>query len=128
LLPLDREGSLARMPLIHVFTSAEPNPARVPEVLKSLSACLAQHLKKPERYVMTCFTPSPRMTFAGSSEPACYVEIKNIGNFAPALTQALSAAVCATLSQGLGVQRERIYIEFANAEPHLWGFDGQTFA
>jgi phenylpyruvate tautomerase len=117
------------MPFLHVFTSARLPESRVAQaLLERLSATLADQLKKPEKYVMTCLTPEAEMTFGGSSEPACYVELKNIGEFTPELTERLSARLCEMLAQGLGVAKSRIYIEFANAEPHLWGYDGQTFA
>lgn len=117
------------MPLIHVTTSQAPSdPSRTQALLKALSARLAEHLKKPEAYVMTCLTPGAHMTFGGSSEPACYVEVKNIGTFTPALTSALSRDLCALLSLELSVAQNRIYIEFADAKPELWGFDGETFA
>jgi phenylpyruvate tautomerase len=117
------------MPLIHVTTSrALSDPSRTQALLEALSGRLAEHLKKPEAYVMTCLTPGALMTFGGSAEPACYVEIKNIGTFTPALTVAMSRDLCTLLSLELSVDKNRIYIEFTNAEPHLWGFDGETFA
>ncbi|MEP6652860.1 MAG: phenylpyruvate tautomerase MIF-related protein [Myxococcales bacterium] len=32
------------------------------------------------------------------------------------------------MAAALGVAKDRIYIEFADAAPHLWGYDGSTFA
>lgn len=120
---------MAAMPLIHVFTSAEaPNASRTQALLKALSARLAQHFNKPERYVMTCLTPRAHMTFGGSDEPACYVEVKNIGIMTPQLTRAMSADLCEQLNNALGVPINRIYIEFADEQQHLWGYDGRTFA
>jgi phenylpyruvate tautomerase PptA (4-oxalocrotonate tautomerase family) len=117
------------MPLLNVFTSAElPSPDVADRLLKDLSAELALHLDKPERYVMTSLLPRARMTFGGSTEPACYVEVKSIGTMSPEQTQAMSRALCARLSETLHVPGNRIYIEFANAEAHLWGHDGETFA
>lgn len=117
------------MPVLNVFTSAEPlEPAAADELLKDLSRRLAQHLGKPERYVMTCLVPRPRMTFGGSTAPACYVEVKSIGRMTPAQTEQMSADLCARLGEALAVARDRIYIEFSDAQPHLWGFDGGTFA
>jgi len=117
------------MPLIHVSTSTEaPNADRTQALLKTLSARMAQHFNKPERYVMTCLAPRAHMTFGGSDEPACYVEVKNVGTMTPELTRALSADLSEHLSNALGVPTNRIYIEFADEQPHLWGYDGRTFA
>jgi len=117
------------MPLLNIYTSAEPpDAAKADALLKDLSARLAKHVGKPEAYVMTCLVPRTRMTFGGTTAPACYVEVKNIGVFTPELTARMSGEVCELLKGALGVAPNRIYIEFCEAKPHLWGYDGETFA
>jgi phenylpyruvate tautomerase PptA (4-oxalocrotonate tautomerase family) len=116
------------MPLIRIISSAEPAKDSEEALLQKLSALLAKQLGKPESYVMTCLEPRARMTFAGSNEPACYVEVKNVGVFAADRTAPLSAAITEVLASGLHVARGRIYIEFSDARPHMWGYDGDTFA
>lgn len=117
------------MPLIKVHTSAPaPDRPQLDTLLKALSQDLAQALGKPESYVMTAFVGDLAMTFAGSSDqPVCFVEIKSIGKMSAAQTKAMSQTFCQTLEQQLGVPGDRIYIEFADAERHLWGWDGGTF-
>lgn len=117
------------MPLLKVYTSANPSSQSATEaLLKPLSRELAQQLGKPESYVMTCMMPQVEMTFGGDAAPSAYVEVKSIGVMAPATTAKISATVCATLSKVLDVPANRIYIEFQDAKPHLWGFNGGTFA
>lgn len=117
------------MPLINVYTSAPPpSDMRVAQLLRTLSKTLAAKLSKPESYVMTCLVPKARMTFGGSDAPACYAELKNIGTFSPEATSRLSKLLCNLLSTELDVPQNRIYLEFKNLEPHLFGFDGDTFA
>lgn len=115
------------MPLIHLITSAEA-PAHTDTLLRDLSALLARELGKPEAYVMTLLETDARMTFGGSIHPACHVEVKNVGTFGPELTQLLSRAITDRVSRALGVPSNRIYIEYVEASPHLWGHDGSTFA
>jgi phenylpyruvate tautomerase len=116
------------MPLINVFTSAElPSAETIDALLKDLSALLAKRFSKPERYVMTALVPRPRMTFAGTAAPACSVEIKNVGEISPTLARTLSAEVSARLQQALGVAPDRVYLEMAHVEGHLWGWNGDTF-
>lgn len=116
------------MPLIKVQTSASrPAPAAAETLLKSLSASLAQHLGKPESYVMTALEPEVSMTFGGTTEPVCYVEIKSIGTMTPDKTRAMSQDFCQVLSSALGVPANRIYIEFADARGAMWGWNGSTF-
>ena len=72
------------MPLINVFTSAElPSAEKVEALLKNLSSLLAKRFGKPERYVMTSLVPRPRMTFAGTPAPACYVRSRTSARSLP---------------------------------------------
>ena len=117
------------MPLLQIQTSAPVPTASVRvSLLKNLSTLLARELGKPESYVMVSFEHDVELLFGGSVDPACFVALKNIGTFTPAQTEKLSARLCAKLSEGLGVAQNRIYIEFIDAKPHLWGYDGATFA
>jgi hypothetical protein len=117
------------MPFINVYTSAAP-PAeeRANALLLALSKTLATELGKPESYVMTCLVPKTRMTFGGTDAPACYAELKNIGALSPETTSRLSKVLCGLLSKELDVPHSRIYLEFTSNEPHLFGFNGETFA
>jgi phenylpyruvate tautomerase PptA (4-oxalocrotonate tautomerase family) len=116
------------MPLIKVQTSvAQPADSEVQALLKQLSSRLAKHTSKPESYVMTAFEANVPMTFGGSFDPACYVEVKSIGSFTPAQTKAMSEDFCQQLSQVLDVPANRIYIEFADAKGAMWGWNGSTF-
>jgi phenylpyruvate tautomerase len=116
------------MPLIKVQTSAAaPDRSAVETLLKRLSASLAKHTSKPESYVMTAFEPDIAMTFAGTTDPVCYIEIKSVGTMSPAQTKAMSQDFCQQVNQALGVPINRTYIEFADAKGHMWGWNGATF-
>ncbi|MGB7444390.1 MAG: phenylpyruvate tautomerase MIF-related protein [Coleofasciculaceae cyanobacterium] len=116
------------MPLIKVQTSIDaPEATAVEGLLKNLSGKLSKHLGKPESYVMTAFEPGVAMTFAGTVEPACYVEIKSVGSMSPAQTKSMSADFCQEINQKLGVPANRTYIEFADAKGAMWGWNGSTF-
>lgn len=116
------------MPLIKIQSSTNNIEAnQIQNLLTSLSAKLAQHLGKPESYVMTAFEQNINMTFAGTFEPVCYVEIKSIGNMSPNQTKAMSQDFCDEINQQLGVAPNRIYIEFADAKGSMWGWNGSTF-
>jgi phenylpyruvate tautomerase len=115
------------MPLIKVQTSiASPDKATVESMLKDLSSSLAAHLGKPESYVMTAFEGDVPMTFAGSTEPVCYIEIKSVGTMG-AKTKAMSQDFCSKVESALGVPKNRTYIEFADAAGAMWGWNGTTF-
>jgi len=115
------------MPLIKVQTSIpSPDKTQVQSLLKALSARLASHLGKPESYVMTAFTADVPMTFAGTTDPVCYIEIKSVGTMG-AKTKAMSQDFCSQPESVLGVPKNRIYIEFADAAGAMWGWNGGTF-
>ncbi|MGQ9871426.1 phenylpyruvate tautomerase MIF-related protein [Leptodesmis sp.] len=116
------------MPLIKVQTSvAKPEPSQVESLLKTLSARLAKHTGKPESYVMTAFEAGVPMTFGGTLDPVCYVEVKSVGSMSPAQTKAMSQDFCQTINQAIAVPENRIYIEFADAKGSMWGWNGSTF-
>ena len=116
------------MPLIQVKTTvATTEKTEVESLLKSLSASLAKHLGKPESYVMTAFESDVPMTFAGTTDPVCYMEVKSIGNMSPAQTKTMSQDFCQTISDKLGVPPNRIYIEFNDAKGSMWGWNSSTF-
>jgi phenylpyruvate tautomerase len=116
------------MPLITVQTSVPtPDRADTEALLKTLSASLAKHVGKPEAYVMTAFESDVAMTFAGTLDPVCYIEIKSVGSFTAAQTTAMSQDFCETISEALGIPGNRIYIEFAEAKGYLWGWNSGTF-
>ncbi|AFY31275.1 phenylpyruvate tautomerase MIF-related protein [Calothrix sp. PCC 7507] len=115
------------MPLIKVQTSVTaPEKAEIEVMLKSLSAKLAKHTGKPESYVMTAFEPGIPMTFAGTTDPVCYIEIKSVGTMNSSQTEAMSQDFCQQ-NQHLDIPKNRIYIEFTDAKGSMWGWNGTTF-
>ena len=116
------------MPLIKVQSSvASPEKSDIENLLTTLSAKVAKHFGKPESYVMTIFESDITMTFGGTFQPVCYVEIKNIGTMSSSQTQAMSKDFCQVIEDTLGVNANRIYIEFNDAQRHLWGWNKGTF-
>jgi hypothetical protein len=116
------------MPLLNLFSSAkQPDEPALAQMLKSLSTLLAHELGKPERYVMVGLAPRMEMSFAGSREPACYAEFKNVGQLPGDKIEHLSQVLGGAIAKALALPQDRIYIEFTNADGALWGFDGGTF-
>ena len=116
------------MPLLNLFSSAkQPDEPALAQMLKSFSTLLARELSKPERYVMVGLAPRLEMSFAGSREPACYAELKNVGRLPAEKVEHLSQVLCDAIAKALAMPKDRIYIEFTNADGALWGFDGGTF-
>jgi phenylpyruvate tautomerase PptA (4-oxalocrotonate tautomerase family) len=116
------------MPLIKVQTSiVDPDVVQVSDLLKQLSASLAKHTRKPETYVMTALESGISMTFGGTTDPTCYIEIKSVGSMTPDQTKSMSQDFCQQIEKSLNVPVDRIYIEFADAKGYMWGWNGATF-
>lgn len=83
-------------------------------------------LAKPESYVMVRLEYNPHMLFAGSNAPLAYLELKSI-NLPAERTTELSQRLCSLLHTTLGIDVDRVYIEFSNAERKMWGWNSVTF-
>ena|SRR6056297_1924141 len=112
------------MPYIKVQTNQKVE--REEELLKRLSAEMADLLGKPESYIMTALEADLKMTFGGSIEKAAFIEVKSIG-LKQSMTEELSQFICEFLEKELEIEQDRIYIEFADAPGAMWGWDGGTF-
>ena len=116
------------MPLIKVQSSvSKPEPTAVKSLLTNLSASLAKQIGKPESYVMTAFEADVPMTFGGTFDPVCYVEIKSVGSMSSSQTKSMSQDFCSQIGEKLNVPVDRIYIEFNDAKGYMWGWNGKTF-
>lgn len=114
------------MPYLKVQSSLKLTPEQSASLLQRLSALVAEQLGKPERYVMVVLEPPVPILFAGNDAPAVFMELKSIG-LSESQTPALSSALCECLAQQLGINAERVYIEFADAPRCMWGWNGATF-
>jgi phenylpyruvate tautomerase len=114
------------MPLLRIQTNTKlPNDKR-DTLLKKASRAVAQQLGKPEAYMMVSLETEQPILFGGASEPAAFMDLKAIGLPAGKTAQ-LSAVLCELAKSDLGISGERVYINFADVPPNLWGWNGETF-
>lgn len=114
------------MPYLKIQTNREQTTEHAKALLASASKTIAKELGKPERYVMAELTMNPLLIFAGTDEPAAYVELKSIG-LPAAQIKALSQTISALLEENLGISPSRVYIEFTDVKGSCWGWNGGTF-
>lgn len=114
------------MPYLLLRTNRHCTDESKQQLLSGLSSTTAEVLGKPERYVMVSLEDDRDMRFAGDDAPCAYLELKSIG-LPEAQTARLSATLCELVNSELGIPQERIYIEFADAARHMWGWNGATF-
>lgn len=114
------------MPLLRISTAKQVAAEDQEKLLTDVSALVAEGVGKPVGYVMTQFERLETMTFGGSADPACFLQLKSIG-LPEAKTKELSATLCEFVEERLGVPSSRVYIEFVDAPRTMWGFNGSTF-
>ena len=114
------------MPYLKIQTNQEQVATKAKAFIQKASLLVADKLGKPERYVMVALEPPVPMVFAGSDEPAIFMELKSIG-LSDSQTPELSNALCELAHEELGVATDRIYIEFADAPRKMWGWNSATF-
>jgi phenylpyruvate tautomerase len=115
------------MPYLSILTNARVADARHSELLGAASRVVASQLSKPENYVMVSIAPGQRLVFAGSEEPAAFLELRSIG-----LPDAKRGSLCMELTDLIaefcGIARDRIFLVMIDVDAKLWGYDGKTFA
>ena len=96
------------------------------DFLSQASTLVASILAKPESYVMIQLSDQQTMSFAGTSEPLAFCELKSLG-LNSSQTAELSKQLCDFLNAKLGIEVSRIYIEFSSPERAMFGWNGGTF-
>jgi phenylpyruvate tautomerase PptA (4-oxalocrotonate tautomerase family) len=114
------------MPTLRILTNAKVPDADRAGLLARTSAAVARILAKPEAYVMVVLEDGRDLLFAGSAAPAAYLELKSL-HLPEGETGRYARLLCVLLQDELGIAPERVYIEFASPEPHLFGWNGDTF-
>ena len=114
------------MPYLMIQTNISVDPENRAEFLKAASGTVAEALGKPESYVMVALRDDTPMLFAGSDAPLAYLELKSLG-LPEEKTADFSHTLCQFIHARLGIDLDRIYIEFASPARHMFGWNGRTF-
>jgi len=114
------------MPMLKIQTNVSVPQGKRDSLLKNFSRTIAQQLGKPEQYMMVSLEAERPMVFAGTSEPAAFLELRAIG-LPAGKTGLLATLLCDLAKAELNVPKERTYINFTDVPPNLWGWNGETF-
>jgi len=66
------------------------------------------------------------MMFAGTDTPCAFLELRSLG-LPESKTGKLSQLLCGLMESHTGVPQDRVYINFTDIKPSLWGWNGETF-
>jgi phenylpyruvate tautomerase len=114
------------MPYLSLLTNAGVADARHSELLGAASRVVASQLSKPENYVMVSIATGQRLVFAGSEEPAAFMELRSIG-LPDAKRGSLFMELTELIAEFCGIARDRIFLVMVDVDAKLWGYDGKTF-
>ena len=114
------------MPTLRILTNVQVPANDRANLLADASRLMAEMLGKPESYVMVMLEDGRDMLFAGTADPAAYLEVKSLG-LSETRTAHYSRTLCDFIATRLSVPTERIYIEFAAPPRHLFGWNGGIF-
>ncbi|MFW6386688.1 MAG: phenylpyruvate tautomerase MIF-related protein [Bacillota bacterium] len=112
------------MPYLKIQTDGSVENEK--QVVEKASTLVASELGKPESYVMVALEPEVAMSFGGEYGSAAFMQLKSIG-LDESETEGLSSALGNFAEEELGVDRSRVYIEFADVAGPMWGWKGTTF-
>jgi phenylpyruvate tautomerase len=114
------------MPYLKITTNKSIDAEPKSKLLKTLSKTIAAELAKPEQYMMVSIEPPAAMSFAGSDAPCAFLELRGIG-LPESKTGKLSQLLCGLVESQIGIPKDRVYINFADIKPSLWGWNAETF-
>lgn len=114
------------MPYLSITTNAALTTEAETALADAASKIVAAGLGKPEAYVMISVQSKSTVRFAGSEEPAAFLDIKSIG--LPANLNDLSRALTDTVTRHANVSARRVFIAFTDVSASRFALGGVTFA
>ncbi|MCK5708120.1 MAG: tautomerase family protein [Candidatus Aureabacteria bacterium] len=115
------------MPLVRITMSKKVDEEKKQEIMQDLTKKLSMITGKPEKYMMMIFEPEKNILFGSSNTPSAFLEIKSIGSLNPENTKKITEEFCVYFASNAGIDEERLYIEFEDVKPEMWGWNSKTF-
>ncbi|KAI0033307.1 Tautomerase/MIF [Vararia minispora EC-137] len=116
------------MPALSIIANREPADLRSFVLEFSKASFAAETLGKPEKYIAVTFEYDENLSFAGSFDPAFFLNITSLGNITPENNIGYSKAFFDFFNRTLGAQDDRGYIRFADPGLENLGYKSTTFA
>lgn len=114
------------MPYLSITTNAVLSPEAEAAWVADASKALAAELGKPEAYVMVSLQKAGTLRFAGSDEPAAFLDLKSIG--LPRSLNGVAQALTDLAARHGDVAARRVYLACADVAAAHWAHGGATFA
>tara|TARA_B100000161_G_scaffold209146_1_gene153997 strand:+ start:387 stop:719 length:333 start_codon:yes stop_codon:yes gene_type:complete len=109
------------MPYVNISTSKKIENKN--KLLDEISTLISSLTKKSKRFVMAKLEDNANLYFNDES-PCCYFEIKSIGSLNPS---EMANPICSFIHEKMSIPIDKIYINFYDVPPEMWGWNGRTF-
>ncbi|WP_051307228.1 phenylpyruvate tautomerase MIF-related protein [Desulfomicrobium escambiense] len=96
-------------------------------LMRALSDCVCKGLGKAETYMMVIVNGEVPMLFGGSEEPVAHLTLRAL-NLKEEAIRVLAGDLTAIVQDMLGIESQRTYIVFMDADMGKWAWDGRAFA
>jgi len=115
------------MPYVSIQTNESFDQSERQAMLGKVSAFAADLLGKAESKVMVRIDAGQDMVFAGTDEPAAFVQLKSIGLPRERCSD-YAAKISEFFERELKIPRSRVFIDFTDIDRGLFALNGKTFA
>jgi phenylpyruvate tautomerase len=115
------------MPFFKIETSKVLEKEEEKTLCLNASRFAAGLLQKSEQVVMVCVDTGKTMSFAADEVPAALVTIKSVGLPAASCSR-YAKDVCAFVEEQLDIDPARVFVDFCDINPALFGWNGKTLA
>jgi len=115
------------MPYFKIETNHQINATANSELMKKATRFLAEMMGKPEHVIMVTIKPGRPYVFGGTDDPAAFVQIKAVGLEKDRCPE-FSKLICNFLEAEISVQKDRVFIEYIDIDPKIFGWNGDTLA
>lgn len=115
------------MPYFSIETNRQIDDAANLNLMKKATGFLAEMMGKPEHVIMVTVKPGKPYVFGGTDDPTAFVQIKAVGLKKDKCTD-YSKQVCDFLEAEINVPADRVFIEYIDIDPTIFGFNGNTLA
>ena len=114
------------MPFIDLKTTKKISDGKRESLIKDFGEKIALIPGKSERWLMVNLDGERVMAFAGSTDSdLAMLEVKLFGAASEAAYDSLTSALTDSVSDILGIEKDKIYIKYEEASH--WGWNGSNF-
>jgi len=114
------------MPFLKLSTNKQLSKDKKQQLLRDMTALLSKDLNKPEKYIMVDCEDNKDMIFAANDDLLVFIELRSI-RLPEDKTGELSKSLSNFVKNNLQISPDRIFVNFFNIQPHMWGFNASTF-